>query len=443
MIAFVPIRLSGLLQALTGCLLLGLFMLYQGDLRGQSASFWGSVTPEQKTASKEEIEKTLQLIRSIPFPDTTFQDCPALPNLGDPTSTANLDKYLGLTLQLQRQGRPNCALEICEALLRQVPASNTELRARLLAEEVTVLVRYGDFGKAEAPTKALVSLVEKAQISNPATLLTTAQYLHLKANASDRALSLVQAVLDTARAKQDSYWEMRSLSLIGGISRDIYFGASLRAVPYHEAALKIAEARRDTAAIMGEWMSLALNYGDAGQQSKFLEYVRNSVGYLTQFKDVRRVLSAWMSISLQLSNADRLEESNAFLYQIRAVAQALHLTEIARDADMRLFGHNMALKKYDEAEAALLRASDGVTDGSKLSEQFYQLAKVNKEPEKALFYLEKAYSEVGERYLGRNAAELSRMETQYGTREKERILIEKEALLATNSRQRSLLLIFS
>jgi signal transduction histidine kinase/DNA-binding response OmpR family regulator len=408
-----------------------------------TVNFWGGVTPKQTVASDVEIEQTLEVIRNIPFPDTTFYSCPALPDFGDINTTTSLEKYLGLTMQLQRQGRPDCVLEICERLLRKVPASKHELIARLLAEEVAVLVRFGDFDKAANPAKQLISLVEKGEISDPATLLTTTQYLHLKADASDRALAMAQRILDNARAKQDTYWEMRSLSLMGGITRDVYFGASLRAIPYHREALKIAEARQDTAAIIGEWMAQAMNYGDAGEQSRYLEYMRNALAYLAGYPDVRRVISAWVAISSQLNNVERLEESKTYLWKIRGVSQALHLTELARDADNRLFSCNMALEKYDEAEAALLRASDHITDGSKHAEQFYQLAKATNQPDKALFYLEKAYSEVSTKYVGRNATELSRMETQYNTRETTRTLREKEALLATTSRQRFLLLIFS
>lgn len=128
-------------------------LLGWGNSQGQdtTVNFWRGVTPKQSVASAAEIELTLKLVRNIPFPDTTFYSCPALPDFGDINTTTNLEKYLGLTMHLQRQGRPDCVLEICERLLRKVPASKVGIVARLLAEEVAVLVRFGDFDKAANP----------------------------------------------------------------------------------------------------------------------------------------------------------------------------------------------------------------------------------------------------------------------------------------------------
>lgn len=264
-------------------------------------------------------------------------------------------------------------------------------------------------------------------------------------NREQRAFILASAAaeraLDTARHHRDRHLEMRTLSLIGDISREAFLGASLKAVPFHEQALALAIALRDTTYMIREMVALADNYGQAGRNDKFLEYALQAARLLHRFdvpQQRLRLGSMVGSFVLGQGNAPLAEQT---LRKAMSLAESLADTAMIRHLRWQLFDAGLvrgdAIRAAEQLEA--IRAGDpGLTEDG-LQEAYYRLARLRGERDKALYHLERAYRNVGEDYLRRSAEQLAGWETRLQTREKALQLETQNTLLLSQQRTRKIL----
>ncbi|MEZ4939667.1 MAG: ATP-binding protein [Saprospiraceae bacterium] len=248
------------------------------------------------------------------------------------------------------------------------------------------------------------------------------------------ATRAVNKALGLARSSQDRKLEMQALGRIGYISREVFLGKSLKAVPYHEEALLIARELQDTSMEVRQLLALADNYGQAGRYDRMLEYAEPAA-MLLQTKDLpAELMQLTVQFGLFLLDNDHPKAAEKLLRQAMQIAHALGNTGMVQHLYWQLFYIYLNLKDADKAQVTLdsVRAIGKPLSAESLYESYYQIEKVKGNREEALHYLEQAYRFIGESYSQRNADQLASWETRLRTREKElqlenqRVLLEKQ-----------------
>ncbi len=252
--------------------------------------------------------------------------------------------------------------------------------------------------------------------------------------ASQRA----ENALNAARKRNDRRLEMQALSTIGGISREVFLGASLKAVPYHEEALQIALELHDSAYIISQLMSLADNYGQAGQNDRFLGYLRRAVAVLTSYDQPGSRLGVGVMFGCFLETQGEPLRSEKIFRLTLALALKTGNLNFAQHIHVQLFWLFLGMGDADKAESALNAAR---TTGDKMPEKdifeaYYQLEKLRGNREQAFRYLEKSYQLLGTQYSERSAEQLAGWETRLRTREKELQLEAQQRLLEEQKKWR-------
>lgn len=247
-----------------------------------------------------------------------------------------------------------------------------------------------------------------------------------------------EQALDAARSTGDRRLEMVTLGIIGSTAREVFLGSSLRAVPYHEEALAIAEELPDSAYIISQLLALADNYGQAGQNDLFLKYLGRAVPVLERFDqlDARMRTGNMFGCFLGMHQEPRRAEKifRAVLRLAREGGDAGYVQHMY----YQLFSLYLDLKDTDRANAALdsIQATGAKVPEENLYELRYQLEKLRGNRDQAFHYLEKAYQFLGTSYTNRSAEQLAGWEARLNTREKELQLEMQKQLLAEQQKVR-------
>lgn len=411
----------------------------------ETANFWDAVTPKSQEYDAAKLEECLSLIRKLPT--ITLDKQPEIACLGIAISKQNqlhlpdYKAWLEESLRLKRLGYKDCSLSIFKALLKARPSANPDLLLSTYAKMVVTYIQSGDNRNADTLAIEGMRLSDSLGLEH-AEMLYAAAYANHRNRRTELARQQAGRALELARKNRDGHLQIRVHSLMGIINRDVFFGHSLKAIPDHTEALALAKSLKDTSCIVNELVALAFNYEDAGDFNRYLDYLNEALGYLSQFE----ILSARLRIQNAVS--ERLFEKNRNNEAIKLRLEALREAELsgsfyAADICLRLYGMYMKLGKLVEAKvfldkAATLYQKAGMQAPDKLGleESYYEFAKKTGQPEMALQHLENAYAAVSENYVMRNSELLSRLETQYRTG-------EKEKLLQIAHRQRTLLLLFA
>ncbi len=230
----------------------------------------------------------------------------------------------------------------------------------------------------------------------------------------------VEVILENARASGDQPMQMLALAAIGNLSRDIFLGSSLKAVPYHKEALALAETLKDTLFAMQQTLALADNYLQAYKNDVFLEYALETARrlYYREAPYIRMALCNMFGSFL----ADREDASRAKkMFDISLLlAEKLGESGFKTHLHWQLFAMYIKVRDVGNAQIILdsLTRMNPALD-SELEESRYQLEKIKGNREKALFHLEKVFQRMGDIYNKENAEQLAGWETRLKTHEKE------------------------
>lgn len=247
-----------------------------------------------------------------------------------------------------------------------------------------------------------------------------------------------EQALNTARTLNDRRLEMQALGTIGNISREVFLGASLKAVPYHEEALRIAMELRDSACMIAQLMSLADNYGQAGRNDLFLEYIGQAAGVLHDFDIPGSRMGLGVLFGCFLETQGESARAEKIFQSALAIALKIGNLDYTRNIYWQLFWLHLGAGDAAKAGAALnmVRNTEfGITE-TEFYEAGYQLEKLRGNREAAFRYLEKAYQSLGKQYTQRSAEQLAGWETQLRTREKELQLEAQQHLLDEQQKAR-------
>ncbi len=412
-----------------------------------AVGFWKAVTPAYQPYDKKKLDQCFRQVNALPALALTDQDLShCRGNAGtEPSGTA----WNSSISRLRRMGFRECALNKIEERLDRTPLSQLEQKTDWYVQLAFTYLFNIDYYKGDSIAQIAMQLASGLPHPHTGALYITAlaNYRNLR---TEMARQQGNAVLELSRIRRDTFIEMMSLSLLGCIGRDVFIGHNLTAVPDHEKALALATALKDTAGIINELIMLGLNYGDAKQMNRHFDYLSEAMNYLKNFEHIPSRLRIMNVLSTDLSIEGRIQD--ALLLRQQAVAMAeLVQSRYAADFLMRLSGQYIELKQYDKARNALERAHrifreagmDKPHQLGGLHEAYYTLEKAVGNKEAALYWLELSYATVSLHYTRRNSELLSRFEAEYKTGEKEKMLREKEVLLQTTKRQRTLVLFFA
>jgi len=410
-----------------------------------TVNFWSAVTPKALPYDTSKLEKCLQLIAALPVSDLELHPniyCPDDEALkGAKDTPQHFDRLLKEALRLRRLGYSDCSFFILKRLTHLYPRERPELQLTAYTELIYSHLLNLENKQADSLSTQALQLAADRKLKHAGLLWVTALTAHRNRRTELAREQLVEA-LKVAQAEGNQHWEMRTLSAMGVINRDVFFGHTLKAIPDHSKALAIAKSERDTFLIINELVALALNYGDAGKFDLHFELLNEALAYLQRFENIFARMRIQNVVCEQLAAQHR----NAELIHLRK--EALRLAEMsnsmyASDILLRLVGLYMETKQWEKAKDALdhvrhiyEKAGMQIPDMAGLEQSYYVYAKNTGQTESALQHLENAFASVSENYVQRNAELLSRLETEYRTGEKER-------LLQTTRQQRSWLLVLA
>ncbi|MBI5917041.1 MAG: hypothetical protein HY842_16845 [Bacteroidetes bacterium] len=355
---------------------------------------------------------------------------------------------MGKAKDFRRLGYLDCSNRILALLLEKIPDAELSRQIDLIVELAFNQLHSYNYRTADSIAAKALKLSENLPAKHAG-----AYYISANANHRNRRTELAREqigeALELAKKDGNIYLQIRAFSLMGVINRDVFFGASLKAIPDHEQALSLARAFNDTTLIINELLALGLNYGDAGQFNLHFDYILQALDYLERFEDLGQRTRIQNVLCDDLLREKRFDDAERLRLSTLHFAEASHSLSTV-DINFRLFEQYLGTKQYEKAKTALdksyaIQKGAGMTGPNLLGiyEGYYALAKATGQPELALQSLEKAYAAVSLNYTQRNAEFLSRMETQYRTGEKERLLQEKEILLKTTRYQRTIVIIFA
>lgn len=247
-----------------------------------------------------------------------------------------------------------------------------------------------------------------------------------------------EQALNAARNLGDRRLEMQSLNSIGSISREVFLGASLKAVPYHEEALQIAQELRDSACMISQLISLADNYGQAGRNDLFLEYIGQAVSLLNRFDIPASRMGLGVMFGCFLETQGEPARSEKIFQAALGIALKTGNLNYAQHIYWQLFWLHLGASDASKAETALNLArhtGSGMAE-TEFYEAYYQLEKLRGNRAEAFRYLEKSYKSLGEQYARRSAEQLAGWETRLRTREKELQLEAQQHLLDAQQKGR-------
>ena len=413
--------------------LLVFIFLPAGSLTAQTptdstVNFWSAVTPgKQRPADPKKIEQLIQWCQKQTPP--TDLPCPSERTWNDQPNPQN---WLYSALKSQLAATPACNEQQLRLLESQLGyAHDTRYLARLILRSNFCVIR-NEYSTAQHYGQQAVRLADTLQTLQGWAKLVQSRALFGQETNFSSAYSLINEALNLARRQHDPYLEANALSVLGQINRRVYFGASLKAIPYHQAALKIGIARRDTSLIAQETLALAFNYEDAGRIDRFVDYMLQLIP-LANGQRLPRVRARLLLVASSLL-PNRLDTIHEVLIQkslqySKLTGEALHIERTYQD----LFALFMASNRLEEAAHAAYQIDSlnramvpHLSYSTSANLMWYQLAKRKGDKASALAYLEKEYETVSHRYQTQNATALSQWEAIFHTKEQGLLLKQRE-----------------
>lgn len=393
-----------------------------------TVSFWSAVTPTKRQPAdpgniKELVGWCQQHMKQAVI------SCPEHINNAEKTNPA---QWFYPVFSNQYISTPACI----EKQLRSINTTSVNVHEgsnlAALILKAAYYVQQTKYGTAREYSERAVRLADSLQIFQGWSKLILSRALFGQETNFSRAYSLLNQSLALARKENDPALEAHALSVLGMINRRVYFGASLKAIPYHQAALKIGLAQKDTILIAQELLALSLNYDDAGRIDKHVDYLLQLIP-LANNKSLPRIKARLFLMTSRLLPTSLAEFHEPF------VRESIRLSQLAGELFYVEYGYQelfeilmaknqtqeatQVLEKIDSLGQFLTPHRSYATSTNLL---WYQLAKRNGNVTNALTSLEKEYQTVSQRYQTQNAAALSQWEAIFHNQEQNLLLKQQE-----------------
>lgn len=409
------------------CLFYPTFRLQSQPSADSTVDFWSAVRPVQRRPA--DPEKVGQLIRwcqqRVPPADLSCQT--ELTWTTIPLSPRN---WLYPALQSQFTVTPACNEQRLRLLETHIGTGHDARYLASLILRSSAYILRNEYSTARRYGQQAVQLADSLRtLQGWARLVQSRALFGQEANFS-LAYSLVSQALDMARAQHDPYLEASALSVMGVINRRVYFGASLKAVPYHRAALQMAVSRRDTLLMAQEIQALAHNYEDAGREDKSVDYMLQLIPLVSNKPRIlaRLLVTASRQLPDRSVSARELLLQKALVYS-RLTGETAHIEFVYHDlfelflANNRIDEATQAARQIDSLNRVLSHHRSYSASANLIG---YQLAKRKGDKVDALAYLEKEYENVSQRYQTQNATALSQWEAILHKEEQDVLLHQQE-----------------
>jgi len=295
------------------------------------------------------------------------------------------------------------------------------LKTRALAVAMEKLMTQLVAAPENRPSASAFKTTEEWQKLEQARQLTAARDF-------PAASRCAEDLLRHSRKRRDKRLEMQTLILIGDISREVFLGSSLKAIPYHQKALVLAEELQDTFVIIRERIALADNFGQAGRNDAFADHALQAA-LLLQAVDVPnlRLQLGTMCGCFFSGQGDPVLAEKMFRSAL-LIARQLHDPGYVQHLYWQLFSLFLGMGDAGQAQVAYDSACavGPPVPESDIHQYRYQLEKLRGNRNQALHHLEQAYRLIGDEYTRRNADQVAGWETRLRTHEIERQLEIKE-----------------
>lgn len=393
-----------------------------------TVSFWSAVTPTKRHPADPrkigELSRWCQQhMKQVVIP------CPEELNTVEKTNPA---QWFYPVFSNQYISTPACI----EKQLRSINATSVNVHdasnLAALILKASYYVQQTKYGTAREYSERAVRLADSLQIFQGWSKLILSRALFGQETNFPRAYSLLNQSLALARKENDLALEAYALSALGMINRRVYFGASLKAIPYHQSALKIGFAQKDTVLIAQELLALSLNYDDAGRIDKHVDYLLQLIP-LVNNKALPRIKARLFLMTGRLLPTSLAKFHEPFVRESIRLSQSVGELFYVEYGYQELFEILMEKKQTQEATQVLEKIdslSQFLTPHRSYSTStnllWYQLAKRNGNVTNALTSLEKEYQNVSQRYQTQNAAALSQWEAIFHNQEQNLLLKQQE-----------------
>lgn len=369
------------------------------------------------------------------------QLCP-IQNLVDdlPSTNFQISTWIQKSVELRRQGQLDCSQRLLVRLGKyarlESPAAQVLVESHLA---LTVAEYQGDYVQAKGHALLAIKLAESNQTELAWAYYAAGRVNHRMANYT-LAYQQTEKALSLAREEENPAVEARALGSLALINRDVFFGETLEAIPFHKAAVAIAREIRDTAVLMNELLYMAANYGEASQSPIYFKNIEEVLSLSDEFKEIRIEEKTLISLGAFLCAHGQFEKAEQLF--VKALELALQLDQKASISHLhfQLFEVYLLSKQTDKAYNILQDGiQSGVLRGEDIKQELYAVERVRGNDRAALEYLEAAYNSVKEKYMDRNAMMLSFWETQLKTKESQLAYEQQQELVEAGQAQRRLM----
>jgi signal transduction histidine kinase/DNA-binding response OmpR family regulator len=321
--------------------------------------------------------------------------------------------------KMRNEGNRSCCFQ-----LLTLPAAKAEhdpeLRFRRLYEKIQSLRKFEMQDSALVLAKQLVAEADAVGRFQGWAYLAEAQ-LHRAKRRFYEANTMADKALNYARANQDRKLEAQTLSLLGTVNRDVYMNIPEKFAPYHLQAIQIAEALKDTALIVSEYLALVYAYDETRETDKQYEYLRQALAYFKPHFSLTLRASIIRTAAVLAQNLKYSDYAKELYLAAIALQKKLGIRSTTQNNYEHLSDIYFAENKLDAALAAMDSASAYSNFKAELGYFYLTYAKIYEakgDTAKAFAYYNKAFDEQVKGYTNRNTQQLTEWETRFQTKEK-------------------------
>lgn len=412
------------------------------QLEDSLVSFFPLQSDDSSTLSQAYLDDLYERVMQQLGEDILLEQLCPMQNLVDDLANTNFEisRWIDRSIKLRRQGQLDCSqallVRLSEYARVESPAAQVLVESYLA---LTAAEYQGDYEKAKRYALLAIELAESSQSELAWAYYAAGRVNHRMADYT-QAYQQTERALSLAREEGSLAVEARALGSLALINRDVFFGETLEAIPFHKAAIAIAREIRDTAVLMNELLYMATNYGEASQNPIYFKKLEEVLSLADEFKEIRIEEKLLISLGAFLSAHGQFEKAEQLF--LKALELALQLDQKANISHLhfQLFEVYLLSKQTDKAYNILQDGmQSGVLQGEDIKEQLYAVARVRGNDRVALEHLEGAYNSVKDKYMDRNAVMLSFWETQLKTKESQLAYEKQQELVEAGQAQRRLM----
>ncbi len=376
-------------------------------------------------AQQQRVNRIFSTLRAdvFPLPIPADAPCPAADfraqktELGQPS---DLKTWLAQVEKMRKLGAADCCFELLD-LLKPLAQRNDDDQLAWLYETVQTLEFFQKTDSALAVAQRFRGLAERTGKFQGKAFLAEARLRNYLRQFS-QVNALCEKALAAARAEGDKRLEARVLSLLGATTRDVYMNQPDKFAPFHEQAIKIAEAVSDSELVASELLSLIYAYDETKEFDRQLDYFEQALAWFRPSFSLPMRSKFLRAATIFAADPPRFERTILTFEKSLELLKRLGSRSSVQNLYEQFSDIYFQKKDFDRALACMDSAQVYCDYKRELGYFYAGFAKIHQargETAKANFYWEKAFAEQVRGYTNRNTQQLTEWETRFRTREKE------------------------